>query len=167
MVKIIRQSTKYFGCITHPNEKAFAQLDSLLDDIPTPDVTVDGNSDVSVMGFQLQDHFFASDIEIVKHFCSMVNRPIKSKVQEEFAKLKFALLIDLAIDIASNDRAKCTVAEIQDMIVEEISKVNDDNVQKWIEFSNDYLKELDKISSEDVKHAFTVTFDGTMNVDAF
>ena len=103
----------------------------------------------------------------MKHYCSLLNRPIKSKIQEEFAKLKFALLIDLAIDIANEEHLRYSIAELQDMVAQELSSVNVDNVEKWMKFSDDYLKSIGKISSEDVKHTFTITYDGTMNVDAF
>lgn len=142
----IRQITTYFAIITHPPDRTLMPVTSLLEN------SAEGYSDIP-------SRFLESELAIMKHYCSMLKKPITNKIQEEFSRLKFALLVDIAEAISRKDDSPYQTSDIMDMIDKELLNVNAENVPKWKEFVQEYRKELDSTSSKSI--------DAIMKADAF
>lgn len=152
----IRRTTKFFGIILHPPEESFQPIISLLE---MSQVTEE----------EIKRQFSASRYAIMEHYCSMLKKPIINVVQEEFAKLKFALLMNIAEDIGRPNATNNldTTCDAIDKIALELSKYTKENVQKWNKYVEEYTKSKEKIKSENVEEIITYSYDGILQVDAF
>ncbi|XP_045158347.2 uncharacterized protein LOC123524315 [Mercenaria mercenaria] len=150
----IRRTTKYFGIILHPHEESFLPVLKLLEQ-----QTADDN--------EIKDRFHASKLAIMGHYCSMLKKPIVNKVQEEFSKLKFALLMDIAEEIGNDSDSAETADDMIAKIANELSKYTEENVKRWHVFVQEYWKSVDNIKSENVEQMLTTTSDGIQKVEAF
>ena len=142
----IRHTTTYFAVITHPPDLTFMPVTSMFQ------MSAESNSDIS-------SRFLESELAIMKHYCSMLKKPITNKIQEHFSRLKFALLVDIAEAISRKDDSPYKISDIMNMIERELLNVNAENVPKWKDFVQEYHKELDSASSKSVEEI--------MKADAF
>ncbi|XP_053394954.1 uncharacterized protein LOC128555721 [Mercenaria mercenaria] len=150
----IRRTTKYFGIILHPPEESFLPLSELLEQQIADDSGI-------------KRRFHASKLAIMEHYCSMLKKPIVNIVQEEFSKLKFALLMDIAEDTGNDSDSAETVDDMIARIANELSNYSEENVKRWYAYVEEYWKSVDNIKSENVEQMLTNTYDGILKVEAF
>lgn len=150
----VRRTTKFFGIILHPPEESFQPVISLLKS-PSADKG------------EIYNRIGISKFSIMEHYCSMLKKPITNVVQEEFSKLKFALLMNIAEDIGNDDCVPDTMRDVINRIANKLSKYAEENEKKWTSYVDKYMKSVDKIQSENVEENVAHTYDGILEVEAF